>query len=87
MTLEERIERLERLWEADHHTIEMLSIYIPRLADIIERYLKISSEYRTEARANLTGIRSYMKILNSEIQEHFKVHNKSSRTKRTLKYK
>jgi len=87
MTLEERIERLERLWEADHHQLEIAGLLISKLSDVLERYLKISSEYRTEARANLAGVRSYMKILNLEIQEHFKTHNKSSRTKRTPKYK
>ena len=87
MTLEERIERLERLWEADHHQLEIAGLLISKLSDVLERYFKVSYQYRAELESSLKNVRSYQKILNSEIQEHFKVHNKSSRTKRTYKYK
>ena len=67
MTLEDRIKALEELWEHDHHTIELLSIYIPRLTDILIRYWGASGKHREAVLGDIRGIRD-------AIDEHFKSH-------------
>jgi len=55
--LEDRVKELEELWEHDHHTIELLSIYIPKLTDILIRYWGASGRHRTAVLGDLRGIR------------------------------
>lgn len=41
-----RIERLEKLYEKTYHSYERLSIYIPKLTDILIRYWSVSNRWR-----------------------------------------
>ena len=85
MTLEERVKALEELWEKDHHTIELLSIYIPRLTDILIRYWGASGKHRKAVLGDIRGIRD-------ALDEHFKTHyldkkkRKEYASKRKSKY-
>ncbi len=75
MELEERIERLEKLWEQDHHTLEMSGILIQRLTDILIKYWGASGRHREAVLGDIRGIRN-------AVDEHFKSHyfDKKDRT-------
>ena len=45
-TTEERIDRLEKLYEKIYHDYELLSILIPRLTDILGKYWEASGKHR-----------------------------------------
>ena len=75
--LEPRIDRLEKLWEHDHNTIELLAIYIPRLTDILIKYWIASGRHRKE-------LMDAVKIIDNDLQEHFKIRTDK---KRKSKYK
>jgi len=67
VTLEDRVKALEELWEHDHHTIELLAIYIPRLTDILVKYWGASGKHREAVLGDIRDIRD-------AINEHFKTH-------------
>lgn len=80
MNLEERIDRLEKLYEESYHTIELLSIYIPKLTDILIKYWGASGKHREAIFGDLRGIRD-------AVDEHFKTHylDKKKREEYALK--
>jgi len=65
--LEERIDKLERLYEGIYHDYELLAIYIPKLTDILIKYWGVSGKHRE---AVLNDIRT----IRDAIDEHFKTH-------------
>jgi len=67
MSDEQRIDKLEKLYETLYHEMELLSIYIPRLTDILIGYWSTSGKHRG---AVLTDIRT----IRDAIDEHFKTH-------------
>lgn len=67
MSEEQRIDRLERLYETLHHEMGLLSIYIPRLTDILIGYWGTSGKHRRAVLNDLHTIRD-------AIDEHFKTH-------------
>ena len=64
---EQRIDRLERLYETLYHEMELLSIYIPRLTDVLIGYWTTSGKHRKAVLNDLHTIRD-------AIDEHFKTH-------------
>ncbi len=67
MKMEERIDRLEELYEKVYHDYELLSIYIPKLTDILIRYWGATGKHREAIFGDLRGIRD-------AVDEHFKSH-------------
>ena len=65
--LEERMERLEKLWEQSHHALEMSGILIQRLTGILIRYWGSSGQHREAVLGDIRGIRN-------AVDEHFKSH-------------
>ncbi len=76
-TLEERIERLEKLYDKMYHTNELLSIYVPRLADIMQRFWPAFDRWRLA----LTGDAKYTRALVKDLTE------KKGKNKRHVHYK
>ena len=74
MVLEERVEFLEKEYNRLYHTDEMLSILVPRLADTIAKYLKLTHQYHNEVLRDLKNFRSYIELLDEDLREHFKSH-------------
>jgi len=71
MTDTERIERLEKIVEKLYHESELLSLYIPKLCDILIKYWKESPKYRKEIEVQLRGIKDYAILLDNDVQKHF----------------
>ena len=71
MELEERVKALEELWEHDHHTIELLSIYIPKLTDILIRYWGASGKHRSAVLGDIRGIRDAQQWLLDKEKERY----------------
>lgn len=67
MNLEERIDRLEKLYEKAYHDYELLSIYLPKLTNILIRYWEASGKHREVVLGDIRGIRD-------AVDEHFKSH-------------
>lgn len=67
MNTEERIDRLEKLYDHLYRETELLTIYIPRLTDILIKYWGASGNHRDAVLGDIRGIRD-------AIDEHFKTH-------------
>lgn len=75
MTLEERVARLEELFERIHHEHELCSIYVPRLAKNHIKLLEFLHKlYYTNLRDWKT-LRDILKMVDGDLQEHFKSHS------------
>ena len=79
MNIEERVARLEKLTEKLLHEHELCGLYIPRLADVIERYLKIMPEYRTQIETFIRILRGEIGNIDTDMQKHFKSHSDKKR--------
>lgn len=73
LTSEERIIRLEKLYEKFYHTYELLSIYVPKMCDFLEKYLRKTTEYRYDIQSDINNIRDLIKLIDNDMQEHLKV--------------
>jgi len=82
MTNEERLDRLERLYEQVYHDYELLAIYIPRLTDIMIRYWSTSNKHRTGVKDDLLALKGELINTRTKIVEHISF----SRKKRNFKY-
>ena len=74
MDINERIERLENLYDKVYHDYELLSVLIPRLTDILIRYWGTSTKHRDAIMAEINGIRSFTQLTDNDLQTHFKGH-------------
>ena len=74
MTIEERIDRLEKLWEKDHHELELIEIYLPKIVDWLPIYLNASAKHRVAVLRDLKNMSDAILKLDDNQQEHFKVH-------------
>jgi len=63
----ERIERLEDLYEKVYHDYELLSIYIPRLTDILIRYWSASNKHRQSVGNDYHILLDVIKELNKKV--------------------
>ena len=79
MTELERIERLEKLYERWYHTYQELAIYIPRMCDFLDKYFSKSREYRYDIASDINCIRELVKMIDNDMQEHFKSHTDKKR--------
>jgi len=79
--MEERIERLERLYEKIHHDYELLGVLIPRLTDILSRYWAASGKHRKSVGNDHATLLDYLKELDQDVQLHFKEHSKLQKAK------
>jgi len=70
MTDTERIERLEKMVEKLYHESELLSLYIPKLCDIMVKYFNTSYKYRGEKEAQLRGFKDYLLYVNEGLNKH-----------------
>ena len=75
-TVEQRLEWLEKQHERLYHTHELLSIHIPRMCDILDKYFSVSGQYRYELKQELDGIRDFVRLVDKDFQRHYKAHNK-----------
>lgn len=74
-SLEQRVDRLEKLYQTLYHEIELLSIYIPKLTDILIGYWSTSGKHRKAVLNDLHTIRD-------AIDEHFKTHYLDKKNKK-----
>ncbi len=74
MNEQERIERLEKLYEGLYQEIELLSIYIPKLTDILIKYFSASGKLRYEIFGDFNSIQSVLKNILDDLQGHYKDH-------------
>jgi len=74
MTIEERIDRLEELYEKIYHTNELLSIYIPRLTNILINASKQRYTYNDYLRSVMKVLSGELDAYNKELREHFQSH-------------
>lgn len=86
-TTEERIDRLEKLYEKIYHDYELLSILIPRLTDILGKYWEASGKHRENTIAQIRGIQSFTGLVDKDIQQHFKNHSTDTLKKKESYYK
>lgn len=79
--LEERIDRLERLYEKLYHETELLSIYIPRLTDTLIKHFSASQKLRYEIFGDLRSLQSVLSNILEDLQVHYKSHFDETKTK------
>ena len=82
MTLEERIERLESLYEKVYHENELLSMYIPRLTNILTKYFGESGKHRYAIMRDFEFTRDVVRMIDTDMQDHFKSHRKQRKKDR-----
>lgn len=80
----ERIERLEKMVEKLYHESELLSLYIPKLCEIMEKYFKTSYKYREEKEAQLRGVRDFLLFLNNGLNNHTSLPHPYKKDKRYI---
>ena len=73
-TIEERLEWLEEHHEKLYHTYELLAIHVPRMCDILDKYFSVSGQYRYELSQELNGIRDFIRLVDKDMQQHYKSH-------------
>jgi len=74
-TVEQRLEWLEKQHERLYHTQELLSIHVPRMCDILDKYFSVSGQYRYELKQELNGIRDFVRLVDKDMQLHYKSHS------------
>ena len=84
MNTEERVSRLENITEKLLHEHELCGLYVPRLADVIERYLVIMPQYRYEIETFIRILRGEIGNIDTDMQKHFKSHSDKKSNKYTL---
>lgn len=82
MTLEERIERLEKLYEKLYHQNEQLSRLIPQLTNILIKYFGESGKHRYVIMRDFKFTRDVVRMIDSDMQGHFKSHKKQKQRDR-----
>lgn len=75
MELEERIERLEKLYEGIYHDYELLAIYIPRLTDILIKYFQTGNSLRYDIFGDFNSLQSVLTNILDDLQIHYKAHS------------
>ena len=73
--LARKIVRLEKLVEKVLAEDELISMYMSRLLDILNRYWQKSGEYRSEIKTKVDIFRGALENLEKEWQEHYKHHS------------
>ena len=79
MTLEERIERLEHLYEKVYHDYELLAILIPRLTEVLIKYFSEDKSHRYSIMRDLKLGRDWTRLIDTDLQGHFKAHSGKKR--------
>lgn len=81
-TLEDRIDRLEKLYEKSYHEMELLSIYIPKLTDILIKYFNTSERHREAV------MRDYLNVVGhiNDLRKKFDEFEKPASRKKVYKY-
>ena len=72
MTLEERIERLEKLYEKVYHDYELLAILIPRLTEILIKYFGENKDHRYSIMRDLKLGRDWTRLMEKDLRGHLK---------------
>ncbi len=74
MNIEERLQRLEELYDPMYHKMDMLERYIPKLISFLTKYMRAITIFgsATEDRVNLLARLSH--LTDQELREHFKSH-------------
>ena len=85
--LRERIDRLEKLYGGLYHTMELLSIYIPKLIDILVKYFGASQKLRYEIFGDFNSVQSVLRNILDDLQVHYKSHNELFEKKKSKQYK
>lgn len=75
LTLEQRVRRLEEGYERLYHTNELLSIYIPRLTDILIKYFKTDENLRYDIFGDFKSLQSVLSNILEDLQIHYKAHS------------
>lgn len=79
MTLEERMERLEKLVGKVLAEDELIGIHIERLMDILIEYWQKMGDYRYGIGTTISIYRGALERLEKEWQEHYKHHSYSDK--------
>ena len=82
MTLEERIKRLEKLWERDRQTLDMAGILIEQLTDIIMKYWSANGRQNNYLMSVIKVLSGELSAYNSLLAEHFKSHYSKEKYKK-----
>ena len=82
MTLEERIERLEKLWERDRQTLEMAGVLIESLTDIVIKYWSANGRQNNYLMSINKVLSGELSAYNSLLLEHFKSHYSKEKYKK-----
>ena len=74
MNTEQRLDRLEKLYEHQHQTLELLAIYIPRLADHHIKLLNALDRWRRAVRNDHLLLRDLYLKVDETLQDYMKWH-------------
>lgn len=78
--LQKRVDKLEKLVNRMYHEHELLAIYIPRLSELLIKHFTVSGENRKDFYGAIRGTKSFLKILDKDMQIHYKSHLDKKRT-------
>ena len=83
MNTEERLDRLEKMFERIYHENELLSIYIPKLMDVFIRYWGKENEHRESIRRDLVTLHGFSATTDDDVTDLKKGYHSHSDKKRT----
>ena len=87
MNLEERIDRLEKLWEKWYQTYELLNFYVPRMTEANIRYLEGCTDYYFAMERDVSKLRDILGGILDDLQLHYKTHNLDKKKKEEYAFK
>ena len=82
---EERLDRLEKMFERIYHENELLSLYIPKLMDVLIRYWGKQNEHRGSVRRDLITLHGFLSAIDDDVTGLLKGHHSHTDKKRQYK--
>ncbi len=80
--LEDRVEKLSELYGDVLHTYNLLSVLIPRLTEIIIKFLEESTDHYFKTTADTSKLRDILLGTLDDLQAHYKSHSIDKKRKK-----
>ena len=83
--LEDQVDKLSELYGDVLHTYNLLSVLIPRLTEIIIKFLEESTDHYFKTTADTSKLRDILLGTLDDLQAHYKSHNLDKKSRYTRK--
>lgn len=86
MNLEDRVKRLEDLYDPMYHKIDMLEIHIEKLVNFLPKHLSATTKFAYSIEGHIRQLRDFLRIVDGDMQTHYEGHYQKEKPKKTNRY-